>query len=132
MLNYSYENYPNIISSCDPINITIRDCYDNEIVVEKYKLPTCENPICNCRKFYVMENNNVTNSDNFICVKGHNSINSNKYNKCECVPGKTGYYCNESIEYDIKYNLYITFYNNYIIINEIFTKGIINILIQEG
>ncbi|ORX80662.1 hypothetical protein BCR32DRAFT_268747 [Anaeromyces robustus] len=72
--------------------INIKDC-DSSF----YKLTTknnlfyCSEPICS---------NECKLMENYVCIKGNESINSDKYNTCKCKPGWKGDMCSEKDYFD--------------------------------
>jgi len=68
------------------LNITIKECNDNQIKFYNNKYFYCENPIC--------DENCPVNSNHAECIKSINqSINNITLNECRCLPGWLGEKC---------------------------------------
>ncbi len=89
-------NIKNIQFEKDQLNVNIKECNDNEIIMHlKDGFYYCENPIC--------DDTCPIMNRKAICKKGvPENINLFSNNKCECLPGWNGTKCETKVYVEIE------------------------------
>lgn len=90
------ENYSNIKLKFDDIELKIKNCNENQIVMkDKYDIQYCEKPKCH--------ESCPVNSTATCLAYNSKSVNNKSLNICKCLPGWTGENCDIKIYIDFRY-----------------------------